>query len=78
MPKKIDKTTEEAILEMYKSHFSAKDISNQMNIPYPTVISRVRMYNILGVPKKNRFKLMDKDKLEQLFSLVNKNLEIGG
>ena len=78
MPRKLNKPTEETILEMYKSHFSAKDVSEQMKVSYPAIISRFKIYHELGIPKKNRFELIDKAKVEQLLPLVKENLEIGG
>jgi hypothetical protein len=78
MPRKLSKSAEETILEMYKSHFSAKDISEKIAISYPAIISRFKVYHELGIAKKNRFELIDKDKLEQLLPLVKENLEIGG
>lgn len=61
---------EETILELYKSHFTSKEISNLLNVHYGTIAYRVQGFKIAKVIKYDRMQLISPHKV----NLVNKEI----
>ena len=61
---------EETILELYKSHFTPKEISSLLNVHYGTIAYRVQGFKIAKVTKYDRMLLISPYKID----LVNKEI----
>ena len=50
----------EMILEMYKAHYNAKEVTNILPFSYSTIIAMYRVFDDLGIEKYDRLQLIRK------------------
>jgi hypothetical protein len=67
---KINYEMEQTILELYKSHFTTKEISNLLNVHYGTIAYRIQGFKIAKVNRYDRMLLISPYKI----GLVNKEI----
>lgn len=48
------------IFEMYKAHFTAKEVAEQLPFSYSTIIAMFRVYDDLNIKKYDRLQLIRK------------------
>lgn len=69
---KIDEPKEDLILELYKSHFTPKEISELLGVHRGTISYRFQGFRIAKVKQYDRLSLIPIDKLAQVNKEITK------
>lgn len=63
--KKITQEDEKILLELYKAHYTAKEVSEFLNCSYATIQNYFRVYSLSNVDRYKRIKLIPKGVLDE-------------
>jgi DNA-directed RNA polymerase specialized sigma24 family protein len=55
---KLSKEQQQIILELYKAHYSAKEVANVVDIPYQKVAAIFRGFKVAQIKKYDRLTLI--------------------